>query len=224
MMKIILEKLQKEGLTGLFRYIMHWIYEKYHEKRLGIRTAGFMHTDDLNITDKDCNHYEPCSYASIFNVLKKLKIDPQRDVFIDYGSGKGRAVIVAATFPFKRVIGVEIAPQLTAAAEENFKIAQSRNVLKCLQGEFITADAFDYQPPDDVTVIFLNNPFSEKLMQDTVDKVLQSVERVPREVYFILRYPNWSKDFFKDDNRFTLIYHFAGYSDAGEISKVYKKN
>ena len=51
--------------------------------------------------------------------LVKQNNNPGQDVFVDYGAGKGRTVVLASTYQFKRVIGVELAPELAAIAEEN---------------------------------------------------------------------------------------------------------
>ena len=44
-------------------------------------------------------------YGALFSVIRSLPIDYPSSVFLDYGAGKGRAVCVAATQPFRRVVG-----------------------------------------------------------------------------------------------------------------------
>src|SRR5512144_325679 len=41
--------------------------------------------------------------------------------FLDIGSGKGRAVLLAIGYPFRRVTGVELAPELHAIAQDNLR-------------------------------------------------------------------------------------------------------
>ncbi|MBZ5489392.1 MAG: class I SAM-dependent methyltransferase [Acidobacteriia bacterium] len=41
--------------------------------------------------------------------------------FIDLGSGKGRALLMAAQYGFKRIIGVEFMPELHRVAQENIR-------------------------------------------------------------------------------------------------------
>jgi len=41
--------------------------------------------------------------------------------FIDLGSGKGRVLLMASDYPFKRIIGVEFMPELHRAAQENVR-------------------------------------------------------------------------------------------------------
>ena len=52
-------------------------------------------------------------------MLRALDIDYSDFVFVDYGSGKGRTLLVAAEFPFKKIVGVEIAQELHAIAGKN---------------------------------------------------------------------------------------------------------
>ena len=70
---------------GAIGYLLHSLAEKYHEKRLGISSSGFLSLKDLNIADYDqtCRDYEPISYNSIITALNTIDIKSERDVFID---------------------------------------------------------------------------------------------------------------------------------------------
>ena len=59
--------------------------------------------------------YEGSHWVGVRRALSRLDVT-RDDVFADFGSGKGPAVLVAATFPFRRAIGVEISDDLTRAA------------------------------------------------------------------------------------------------------------
>jgi SAM-dependent methyltransferase len=87
---------------------------------------------------------------------------PPGDVFLDPGSGKGRAVLLAARYPFKRVIGVEFSESLTAIARRNMATFRAR--LRCHDVELVTADVVDYRIPDDVSVVYMFNLFHERLV------------------------------------------------------------
>jgi len=48
--------------------------------------------------------------------------DRLRDfTFVDLGSGKGRVLLMASHYPFKRIIGVEFIPELHQVAQENIR-------------------------------------------------------------------------------------------------------
>lgn len=63
--------------------------------------------------------YEPSSPQLVRAELEKLNIDFRRFTFVDFGSGKGRVFLVAASFPFKEVVGVEFSPEFHEIALEN---------------------------------------------------------------------------------------------------------
>ncbi len=51
--------------------------------------------------------------------MRSLPVQYERRSFLDFGSGKGRMVIAAATLPFRRVLGVEISDRLLQEARRN---------------------------------------------------------------------------------------------------------
>ena len=52
-------------------------------------------------------------------MMSSLKLDFQEFTFIDIGSGKGRVLMMAADYPFRRILGIELLPDLHRAAQEN---------------------------------------------------------------------------------------------------------
>ena len=106
-------------------------------------------------------------------------------VFIDYGSGKGRALLLASEFPFKRIIGVEFSETLHEIARANIATYKS-STQRCRSIESVWMDAAEYDLPDDPLVLYFYNPFLEPLMQDVVDRVQASIASRPRPVYAVL--------------------------------------
>lgn len=62
-------------------------------------------------------------------MLDRLDIRGAAEVFLDYGSGKGRALIMAAQYPFRRILGVEFSPQLSLIASQNIEWPRRQFVL-----------------------------------------------------------------------------------------------
>jgi 16S rRNA G966 N2-methylase RsmD len=178
--------IRTEGPVTAFQRIRHFLSERYHEKRLGITTSGFVKIPDIhnNVT---CFGYEPVDYKSFIRIFNRLHICEDRDVFIDFGSGMGRAVILAAMYPFRRVIGVEISPELNTIAEQN--IQRARKKLKCKDIQLITADAHLYNLSADVTVVYFFSPFGEEIISRVVENVRRSLCENPRKMTFIFVNP-----------------------------------
>jgi methylase of polypeptide subunit release factors len=53
------------------------------------------------------------------NAVASLDVEHKDFTFIDLGSGKGRALVLALSYPFRRVVGVEFALELHRVAEAN---------------------------------------------------------------------------------------------------------
>ncbi len=118
-------------------------------------------------------------------VLPPESVGPS-DVFLDVGSGKGRLVLFAAgRYRFARVIGVEVSPEFHRAAVEN--IRRYRGHLAPI--ELVNEDVLDWQIPDEVTVIFLYNPFSGATFERCMGEVRQSLAARPREIRLIYANP-----------------------------------
>jgi predicted RNA methylase len=117
------------------------------------------------------------SYLGIERLMRRL--EPSRtDALLDMGCGAGRAICVAAQYPFSRVIGIEIDERLCALAERNACRLRRYTV----RPEIVRADATKYRVPDDITVVFLYNPFNGEVLKAALTRVLESFDRAPRRL------------------------------------------
>lgn len=166
--------------------------------------AGVVWLDRLGYDAPQRNSYAPSTWGALRRVLPTTEVDDD-DVFIDFGSGMGRVVIEAAQYRFRRVIGVEIAPQLTAVAER--AVQRNRHRLRCPEIELVTADATDYEIPADVTVAYFANPFTGDAFQTVLDQLIASVDRSPRRLRVIYLDPR-EADRLTASGRVRLIRHW----------------
>ena len=179
--------LKRQGLMSTVRDYSYWTREKYNDWRLGIRTVGKIYRTELGIVDPQYHQYEPTDYRTIRRAMRFLRIRENEDVFLDYGSGLGRVVVVAATYPFRRVIGVEFFPQLNALAADNMRRAEKK--LRCKNIELVTADAAAYELPADVSVVFLYNPFEGQVLSRVFQNIRKSLAEVPRKLTVVFKNP-----------------------------------
>lgn len=101
--------------------------------------------------------YQPTEPVLFHEMVGRLGIDFSEFTFIDLGSGKGRALLMAAEYPFRRIIGVELLPELNAIAQENLRRFNSEK-RKCLNVETQCGDARQFVFPPAPTVLYLFNP------------------------------------------------------------------
>src|SRR4051794_24937223 len=80
------------------------------DRRLGLDTSRELNLQEVGLAHPERVRYEPTSWIDLRRIFRTCGVD-QRDVFLDYGSGKGRVLLAAARQRFTRVIGVEISPE-----------------------------------------------------------------------------------------------------------------
>lgn len=112
--------------------------------------------------------------------------------FIDLGSGKGRVVLMASDYPFRKIVGVEFMPQLHRAAQRNIS-GYSSDRQQCQKIETLCMDARDFEFPDGPLVVYLFNPFSEATFALIVENLRRSVEESPRPIYVAYRFTEHEK-------------------------------
>ncbi len=176
----VFERVREEGLRRAIARAWDRIVDRWNDWRLGIRSSGYITTSELGIDDPGCNDYEPTHYADIRRILRGLAIEPGRDVLLDYGAGMGRMMVAAAEYPFRKIVGVELAAQLSALGREN--LARRRSRFRCHDLELITADACLFVVPSEVTVVYIFNSFGGEVLASVLDRIRESVEQTPRRL------------------------------------------
>lgn len=185
------------------------------DRRWGIRTLGEVELAALGLHEDQGNRYKPSEWRTLSRILPRAEVGPD-DVFIDIGSGLGRVVFQAARYPFRRVVGVELSDRLNEVARDN--IERNRHRLRCNDVQLVTADARVYEIPDDVTVVFMANPFTGELFRAVVDAVLASVERSPRRLRLIYRNPI-EHELLTATGRFQVVRQLRGWRPGKEWSR-----
>lgn len=128
--------------------------------------------------------YQPSEPELFHHILELLRIDYARFTFIDLGSGKGRTLLMASDYPFHRIIGAEIIPELHAIAEENVKRYRSEQQ-KCFALETRLGDAREFEFPDEPMVLYLFNPFPADILREVLENLRVSLGARPRETYVL---------------------------------------
>jgi len=136
--------------------------------------------------------YQPTEPAVFHEMLGTLARDFDLNygdfTFLDLGSGKGRTLLMASDYPFRRIVGVELLPALERIAQENLRCYQSESQ-KCFALESVCADATAFPFPDVPLVVYLFNPFPESVMRRVVANLEQSQRANPRPTYVLYHNP-----------------------------------
>ncbi|HVS53819.1 MAG TPA: methyltransferase domain-containing protein [Opitutaceae bacterium] len=168
---------REKGYRAAVRAVRERIVERHFESHFDIETRGVITPLELGFATADSHSYVATSYTDIFRMLRRLAPTPA-DVLLDYGCGKGRALVVAATFPFSQAIGVELSEPLVEEARRNLQLAARR--FRCPRVEVWQGSAADYRVPDEVTIAYFNNPFSGGVLAQVLDRLRASLARRPR--------------------------------------------
>lgn len=179
------------------------------EKKYGINTTGADELLKLEKQGVDISHatiYMPVSYKLLEEAFEQLPAAVHNH-FLDIGSGKGRALCVAAHKGFKQVTGLDFSKSLCKKAKENLAITKQKN--SSLEYKVINNDAFYFEIPVDADCIFFFNPFDEIIMTAVVNNICDSLQSNPRRLHIIYVNPLHKELFLK-----------AGFSETWYTKKM----
>jgi len=129
--------------------------------------------------------YQPTEPALFDEMMAAILIDdPSTFLFLDLGSGKGRTLLMASEYPFHRILGVELLPDLNQIAQENIRKFKSNNQ-HCFNIESICLDAQEFVFPNEPTVLYLFHPFPESVLEKVSDNLNRSLVASPRETFVV---------------------------------------
>lgn len=164
------------------------------DEHFGTATAGLAfpwHLPSLQLQGAEGIHpYEATPARLVRSILSSIVIAPDRYTFVDLGSGKGRVLLLASEFPFRKIVGVEISRELHAIAEANIQrhtLVTQANVtyeLRCM-------DAAEYCFEPFPLFLFLFNPFGRHSFQAVLNRVEESLRQTPRDAFVIYINPQF---------------------------------
>jgi predicted RNA methylase len=180
----VMRTVRNDGLLALGRKTMSVLARQKvdaFDKRHGTDTSGIVHLWNCAIDSPNARtgvRYSATGDAALKAAVASLPIDPRDYTFLDLGSGKGRCLIVAHMLGFRRVIGVEFARDLVEVSRRNL-------VNLGIDAEVVHQDVEDYRLPDVNLVVYMFNPFGERVMAS----VLERIEALTGCVYVVYYNP-----------------------------------
>jgi len=157
------------------------------DEEYGVDTGGYIHPTRLTLDLPNQVHavsYGASDPQDVRSALASLPIVFESFSFVDFGSGKGRVLLLASEFPFKQVVGVEFSEELHRVAQQNISKLLRREA-RCEKVESVCIDAVDYALPDHNLVCYFCNPFDEDLMSRVVANIRESLRLKRRDIYVL---------------------------------------
>jgi SAM-dependent methyltransferase len=182
--------IKRRGWRGVAGLAISKLYDYLFDVRYGTDTMSWEEVANLTGTVGDishAHHYQPTDVIPLRKLLRTLDLAPGR-VLVDFGSGKGRVLMVAASFGFRAVRGVEFSAGLCEIAGANIERFRART--RCSTDfKIIHGDAAEYTVRDDEDVFFLFNPFDSHVLGRVVQSISRSFQARPRPMLLIYRKP-----------------------------------
>ena len=156
------------------------------DRQFGTDTGGVVRLDELGFqsTHKVYGATYIPSPAKLFSAaMGALPSDLTSLVFVDFGCGKGWAMLRAANYGFKRIVGVEFSPELTAIGQRNLQTYKSKTGdgrLTMHEG-----NAAQFEIPDEPCVLYFFNPFGIEVASIVFERITASWRARPRPIYVI---------------------------------------
>jgi SAM-dependent methyltransferase len=154
----------------------------WHDRLLGLFHSPYQPT-------------EPALFREMIETLLKTtstlasaKLDFREFIFIDIGSGKGRALLMAADYPFRRILGIELLPELHRVAKENVS-SYKGDSQQCFAIDCVLGDACEFVFPPEPTVLYLFNPLPESGLVRLIGNLERSLQEHPRPVFVLYHNP-----------------------------------
>lgn len=186
------------GLKGLFHFVDRLLrgIQRYmdgsFDRKYGTNTSGIVQLDHLTIHKNNVINsiwYEPMSEKAFRQIMDHVAIDFRKFEFLDFGSGKGRVLLLASEYGYKKITGVEFAKELHFVGVDNIK-KYNRLKRNPMNIQSVWMDAIQFPIPNVPVVVFFFSPFRGKVLQQVLDNVSTSFSLNPREFVLIFHGSN----------------------------------
>jgi SAM-dependent methyltransferase len=171
------------------RVIPSWrrarMLDQEFDHQYGLETGDWINLGELKVSGENVQfgtHYEAITLSLFREAIAQIPEPLDDFLFIDFGSGKGRALLLAAEHPFGKITGVEFSSELNKIAQRNIeRYKKSANSTRDI--ESICIDATAYPIPKEKSVCYFFNPFNEVVLAKVLGNIQKSIIEHPRTVY-----------------------------------------
>lgn len=162
------------------------------DREHGVETAGEVSLTDAGVPPPAASQgnglYRGVWIDLFQNAMQSLALDFEEFTFVDFGSGKGKALLLASDYPFQEIVGVEYARPLHEAAVENIRRYRSASQ-RCTRLTSLCCDVRDYTLAASPAVCFFFNPMATPQLRRTFEQIVASAIERPRPIYVVYLNP-----------------------------------
>ncbi|CEG25502.1 putative methyltransferase [Bacillus sp. B-jedd] len=160
--------------------------ERYQDALLNIKTVG---SQKGFLKSIHYHPYEPTPYEALEVLFSEYQLS-SRDRLVDIGCGKGRLAFYANYLFNASAVGIEMNEIFWHEAMGNLNgyLAKMKKRQGKISFQCCLAEEYEIQPDDNRFYFF--NPFTLAIFAKVANRILESVEKNPREIDIILYYPS----------------------------------
>jgi hypothetical protein len=155
----------------------------------GVRTSGLVAGRHLLAGHRHDRHatayyaVAPSVFQSMLNRWQRLRpIQPiDQFTFIDIGAGMGRAMLLAAAYSFRAVIGVELNSTLARTGRRNMALWRASGRAHAPM-RMLCRDVIEFNLPPGPCLVFLFNPFGAPVLRRMLNRWSHSIDRRPGQL------------------------------------------
>jgi SAM-dependent methyltransferase len=150
----------------------------------GVDTSGLVPAKHL-VTGHANDEHVTAYYGVAPSILRRLIAHWRETVpphpissytFVDVGAGKGRGLLVASEFRFRKVVGIELNPELANIARQNVALWTAARAADPTSDpiapiEVLEQDALDFELPKTPTLLFLFHPFEAPVLKQLLRRI-----------------------------------------------------
>jgi len=164
---------------------LRYIGSRWTDRMYGITTADESVDRALGWKTGYCRRvHRALPFTWINRIMRRLDPGPG-DALLDIGCGAGRVICVAAKCPMARIIGIDLDERVSALAERN---ARSLRRFRT-RPEVVCTDATRFHVPEEISIIFMNNPFDGDVLKAALARIIESFDRAPRRIRIVYANP-----------------------------------
>jgi len=171
------------GIALRLRPYRRRFHEYLTDRYFGIDTAGIDKTHESD--ESGVFAYEASASRHFKHAMRSLGIDYSKFTLVDFGCGKGAALIFAGKLGFRRILGVEVVAEFLDSAAKNIARIECREPGLAERIELVLGDAVALPLPDEPLVLYFFNPFSAETMRAVISTAAKSLEEHPRAMFIV---------------------------------------
>lgn len=182
-MKNRFKRLEKLNLTAR-RYLLFLFQYLLMEKPRGLDFT-MRNTKLLKESGGKYSGYSKTNELHLHDIFQSLSYEECRN-FLDVGCGKGVVLKEAAMYPFEKITGIELLPDLVETAKKNLEKLKLGSRIECIE-----TDAVDFKEYGDYDTFFFFNPFDETILGKVAAKITESCKRRGKTITVIYHNPRY---------------------------------